>query len=229
MATLDPKIPGRKLAGLAAIVSLPFAYVTQALFMTASGGDVTIFDSGNHMMALTADNAGYFYAAMWTDVLGYYLIFIPVIVYAWKALRHIDENLTGIAFLCGLIYCLLGSFGAVQMAGAFGALHGSQAAGSAAAWEASIGGNWHGYWLLEAILAAIWLGGLAKLLPAAGFKGLGVGAAVLSAIWIVQFITSHAGMAEISDAALALVVILSPLWSVWLGVALLRNPEKEKN
>ncbi len=226
MATLDPKIPGRKLAAIAAIISFPFAYVTQALFMAASDGDVTVFHSGDQMMALAADKAGLFYAAMWTDVLGYYLIFLPVIVYAWKALRHIDENLTDIAFLCGLIYCLLGSFGAVQMAGAFEALHAGHSPGSAAAWEASIGGNWRGYWLLEAILVAIWLGGLAKLLSAIGLRALGLSAAALSAIWVVQFITLHAGMVEISDAALALVVVLSPLWSVWLGVALLRGEKK---
>ena len=104
MAYLNTLIPGRRLAAIAAIVSLPFAYLTQMLFMTASDGNVAIFHDGRAMMALSADNASLFYAAMWADILGYYLIFLPVIIYAWKILREIDENLTDISFMCGLIY-----------------------------------------------------------------------------------------------------------------------------
>ncbi len=224
MSSLNSEIPGRKLAAITAILSLPFAYLTQFLFMSASGGDVSIFHDGQQMMNLDGEQASLFYTAMWTDILGYYLIFLPLIIYAWKALRHIDENLTDIAFLCGLIYCLLGAFGAVHMAGAFEALHSNIATpAKAAAWEATIGGSWRGLWLLEAILAAIWLGGLAKLLNVAGLKGLAIGAGILAVIWTVQFFASHLGQTEISDAALAMVVILSPLWSVWLGAALLRD------
>ena len=71
--------------------------------------------------------------------------FLPVIVYAWKALRHIDETLTDISFLCGFVYCLLGAFGATSMAGAFQALHGgianaspSEIEAASVAWEAEL-------------------------------------------------------------------------------------------
>ena len=46
MSQIDPTIPGRKLAALTAILSLPFAYLTQALFMLASGGDTSLFFDG---------------------------------------------------------------------------------------------------------------------------------------------------------------------------------------
>jgi predicted acetyltransferase len=243
MAYLNPSIPGRKLAAVSAIISLPFAYLTQALFMMASDGDVAMFHDGQQMLNLAQDKASMFYAAMWTDILGYYLIFLPVIIYAWKIVREIDESLTDISFLCGLIYCLLGSFGAVNMAGAFDALYASYAAlpvseqtQAIAAWEATIAGNWRGYWLLEAVLAAIWLGGLGRLLIVAGLKGLGIGAISLAIIWVAQFSLWQVGTVEASDAALALVVILSPLWAVWLGLTLLRlqsntittSPNQEK-
>ncbi|QBF34047.1 hypothetical protein [Thalassococcus sp. S3] len=225
MTSLNFATPGRRLAAFAALLSLPFAYLTQGLFMAASDGDVTRFHDGLDMMTLSAEAADLFYLGMWTDVLGYYLIFLPVLIYAWKLLRDLDEMLTDLAMLCGLIYCLMGTFGAVTMAGAFDALRASASAApdqAAAAWEATIGGQWRGLWLMEAILAAIWLGGLAKLLGSAGLKGLGIGAGVLAAIWVLQFATWHAGLAEVSDAALALVVLLSPLWAAWLGLSLLR-------
>ncbi len=229
MAYLNPVIPGRKLAAITAILSMPFAYLTQFFFVMASDGDVAIFHDGHQMLNLASDNASMFYAAMWTDILGYYLIFLPVIIYAWKILREVNESLTDISFLCGLIYCLLGSFGAVNMAGAFDSLYGGYATASAseqaqavAAWQATIAGNWRGYWLLEAVLAAVWLGGLGRLLAIAGLRGLGLGAMFLSVIWLAQFTLWHLGLDEASDAALTLVVLLSPLWSVWLGISLLR-------
>ena len=160
---------------------------------------------------------------MWTDILGYYLIFLPLLIYAWKLLRPVNESLTDFAFLCGFIYCLLGAFGAVNMAGAFAALHRSEQVGAAAsAWEAVIGGNWRGYWLIEAILATIWLGGLARLLNAAGFRLLGIGAGLLALIWLVQFAPQQFGMQDVADGALAVVVLRSTV--AWLRVTLLRAP-----
>ena len=52
MTAINRNIPGRKLAAITAILSLPFAYLTQALFMSVLGGDVSIFYDGEHMMAL---------------------------------------------------------------------------------------------------------------------------------------------------------------------------------
>ena len=43
MAQLDPTIPGRRLAAITAILSLPFAYLTQALFSLGTGGDPSAF------------------------------------------------------------------------------------------------------------------------------------------------------------------------------------------
>jgi hypothetical protein len=72
------------------------------------------------------------------------------------------------------------------------------------------------------MLAAIWLFGLAKLLNAIGKRGLAIGAAVLAIIWTIQFIAWHLEASQVSDAALAIVVLLSPPWAAWLGITLLR-------
>ncbi|MEM9667439.1 MAG: hypothetical protein AAF950_00810 [Pseudomonadota bacterium] len=229
MSQLDMTVPGRKVASVAAFLSLPFAYLTQTLYVTAAGGDVGIFFEGAKILAVSQQQAGYFYTAMWTDVLGYYLILIPVIVYAWKALRGVNETLADIAFFCGTIFCLLGSFGAVTMAGAFNILYASfsdatleQQAAAIAAWEATIYGQWRGLWLLEATLAFVFLVGLGRLLLDIGRTGLGGVAILLGLIWIVQFTTWQLGYHAVSDAALTAVVLLAPLWSAWLGVVLWR-------
>lgn len=221
------KESGQKPAAIAALISLPIAYLTQVFFGIASGGDVAVFFDGARALALSSQQADAFIAGMWFDIFGYYLIFVPVIIYVWGAIRHTDPFLVDITSMSGLIYCLLGAFGASTMAGAFGGLYTSAGVTDAAAisaWEATISGQWRGLWLLEAVLAALWLGGLAKLLMRGGRRGLGGFAGLLALIWGVQFAGWHIGAHGVSDIALIATTLLSPLWAAWLGISLWRNP-----
>ncbi|MEM9571820.1 MAG: hypothetical protein AAF996_10150 [Pseudomonadota bacterium] len=232
MAQLDPSIPGRRLAAVAAIVSLPFAYLTQTLFTLGSGGDTTAFFDAARLLSVNADHGALLYFGYWADILGYYLIFLPVLIYAWKAFRAVDESLTDLAFACGLVYCLLGAIGAATQAAALQDLRPIHALGTPAdkaaaeaAWTATVAGQWRGLWILEASLAAIWFGGLAKLLLTTGNKGLGWLAALISALWALLFTAWLIGLHELSDLFLVIVVLVSPIWAAWLGIRLWSVPE----
>ena len=227
MASLDPSIPGRRLAAIAAILSLPFAYMTQGLFSLGTGGDPTAFFDPERLLTGSASQIQMLYFGYWVDILGYYLIFIPVLIYAWKALRSINENLTDIAFLCGFVYCLLGAFGAATQAAVLQnlyLLHSSgnpiQQEAAQAAWSATVSGQWRGLWILEASLAAVWFGGMSALLGAIKLRGLGLMAGCIAALWGLLFITWLAGLHELSDLFLVIVVLISPIWAAWLGFKL---------
>ena len=231
MAQLDPTIPGRRLAAITAILSLPFAYLTQALFSLGTGGDPSAFFDAARLLSVSADQSTFLYFGYWVDILGYYLIFLPVLIYAWKALRPVDGSLTDIAFACGLIYCVLGAIGASTQAAAFQELQLLHASGTLAdkaaaeaAWTATVAGQWRGLWILEASLAAVWFGGLAKLLSATGFKGLGWLAALIAVLWGLLFTSWLAGLHELSDLFLMIVVLVSPIWAAWLGIRLWSSP-----
>lgn len=89
---------------------------------------------------------------------------------------------------------------------------------------ATVAGQWRGLWILEASLAAVWFGGLAKLLLATGHSGLGWLAAVVSALWALLFSAWLIGLHELSDLFLMIVVLVSPIWAAWLGIRLWSAP-----
>ena len=230
MVQLDPTVPGRRIAAITAIVSLPFAYLTQTLFSLGTGGDPSAFFDAARLLSVSSNQSTFLYLGYWTDILGYYLILLPVLIYAWKILRVVDESLTDLTFTCGLAYYLLGAIGAATQAAAFQDLHLLHASGTLAektsaeaAWTATVGGQWRGLWILEASMAAIWLGGLAKLLPMIGHKGLGWFAGFIATLWAALFITWLTGLHEISDLFLVAVSLIFPIWAAWLGFTLLRS------
>lgn len=224
---------GRTLAAITAILSLPFAIATQVLFGLVSGGEIAFYFDGARMLNLSPAHAEIYQLALWSDILGYYLIYLPLIAYAWRTFRSVDPALVDFLSLSGVIYCLLGAFAAAGMAGAFEGLYAhhntitsAQPNGAEAAWAATIGGGFRGLWLLEAVLAALWLGGLARIFACTGRRILGLGAAALAAIWLVQFTTWLMDAADISNVALAVVVALTPIWAFCLGLSLLRAGDK---
>lgn len=234
MAYLDASVPARRSAALFALISLPLAIATQACIFIALGGDATLMFDGERLLALPEERANAFYWFLWLDPLGYYAINIPIIIYAWKALRHIDETVADFTSAAGIVYALLGTFGAMTQAGAFEALYGlvqsetttaEMQAGAVASWNATIGGAVRGLWLFEALCAGIWMLGLAKLLVAIGKKALGFTAGFMGLIWIVHWALASADMTAISDPMMGIVVMGGPLWAAWLGIVLWPEPE----
>ncbi|MEM9670774.1 MAG: hypothetical protein AAF950_17820 [Pseudomonadota bacterium] len=220
---------GRKLSAYTLIISLPFAAITQFLFGLGSGGDPALYFNASAALSLDASQASAFYFGMWFDVFGYYLIYLPVILYAWRAYRDSDQNLVDLLSICGIIYTVFGALGAATMAASFQTLHVGYAGldsvqknAAEAAWLATISGQWLGVWKLEAILATVWLGGLSKVLIQHNMRWLGIGALLVAIIWLAQFVTWVAGAHDFSNLTLMLVVVVGPLWAFCLGIALLR-------
>ncbi|MEM1190074.1 MAG: hypothetical protein AAGI72_16205 [Pseudomonadota bacterium] len=230
MNTLNLGVPGRRTAAWIAIVSLPLAFLTQLFLATASKGNSDFLYQSHDLLELAAPDADALYWGLWLDPFGFYLIYIPVIIYTWKALRHIDESIADISSAFGIGYCLLGTFGALTQAGSYEALHALYSStdateireAAAAAWSATAGGQVRGLWLMEAFFAAVWLLGVSRLLFAIERSALGVGAAVLGFCWLVHWVLASADVIAISNLLMAAVVMLGPVWTAWLGVVLLR-------
>ena len=234
MAYLDASVPGRRGAAFLALLSLPLAIATQACIVLAIEGDTTLMFDGARLLALPEGRAEAFYWFLWLDPFGYYAINIPIIIYAWKALRHIDETVADFTSAAGIVYSLLGTFGAMIQAGSFEALYAlfnsetatavSQSA-AAASWSATVGGSIRGLWLFEALCAGIWMLGLAKLLGAIGKKGLSITAGIMGVVWLVHWALASADMTAISNPMMGIVVMGGPLWAAWLGIILWPQPK----
>lgn len=232
MDTLNLQVPGRRTTAWIAIASMPLAFLTQYFLATASKGNSEFLYQSHSLLALPTSDASALYWGLWLDPFGFYMIYIPVIIYTWKALRHVDESIADVSSAFGIGYCLLGTFGALTQAGSFEALHvlyiSTEATevkdAAAAAWSATAGGQVRGLWLMEAFFAAVWLLGASRLLFAISHSGLGVGAAVLGVSWLAHWILASADVTAVSNLLMAVVVMLGPLWTAWLGVVLLRTP-----
>ncbi|MEM1403224.1 MAG: hypothetical protein AAGG55_07835 [Pseudomonadota bacterium] len=231
MNTLNLDVPGRRTAAWVAIVSLPLAFLTQFFLATASKGNAEFLYQSHQLLALPTTDANALYWGLWLDPFGFYMIYIPVIIYAWKALRHVDESVADISSAFGIGYCLLGTFGALTQAGTYEALQGLYVAtesadvreAAAAAWSATAGGQVRGLWLMEAFFAAVWLLGVARLLFAIGKSALGAFAALLGMCWFAHWVLASIDLTAISNPLMAVVVIFGPIWTAWLGVILLRS------
>lgn len=235
MNTLNTSVPGRRLAAYIAIIALPFAIATQTLLSMASQGNPDFLFESHTLLSMPVERADAFYWGLWLDPLGYYGIYIPVIIYAWKALRHIDENVADLSSACGIVYCLFGTIGAMTQAGVYEALYASYNAvdatqqvkdAAAAAWSATAGGQSRGQWLMQGLFASVWMVGLYKLLSAIGQRALGVIAGLMGIAWFAYYILASADLILASNLMMMFVVVGAPLWSAWLGVVLLRSGKK---
>ncbi|MEO0436078.1 MAG: hypothetical protein AAF098_04150 [Pseudomonadota bacterium] len=230
MNTLNLAVSGRRTAAWIAIASLPLAFMTQYFLATASKGNSDFLYQSHNLLGLPSAEANALYWGLWLDPFGFYMVYIPVIIYTWKALRHIYESIADISSAFGIGYCLLGTIGALTQAGSYEALQilysSSEAIevkeAAAAAWSATAGGQVRGLWLMEAFFAAIWLLGVSRLLFAIGRSGLGIAAGFLGLCWFAHWVMASADVTTISNLLMAVVVILGPVWTAWLGIALLR-------
>lgn len=227
MESVNESVGGRKLAAITVLLSVPLAILTQLAGALSVQGDYSMMSSGLDMLSLPPGQAHWYTVSMWFDVFGYYAIYLPVIVYAWKALRHIDEYMTDLCFLCGVIFCVLGTIGAMVWAGAHQSLLAAYAAGTpvqqqaaAMAWEGIAGGQGRGLWLIQSLFATVWLLGLAKLLMAIGKRYLGLSGGAIGVLWLAHYVTWVLGMQTASMALIGLIVMVTPLWAIWLGLFL---------
>ena len=226
MITSGAYFSGHRFAALAALISAPCALGTLALFNAASGGQIPVLFDGASALAIGAENGRLLTLAFWLDIFGYYLIFVPVILYIWKAIRGANEWVADLGAISGLIYCVMGAMAVATMASSFSALQAlyqSGAEAAAATWTGIVAGQWFGIWQAQVIAGAVWALCFGSILMSNGVRLLGGLTFLIGLGWIVQFALMVSDMVDASQAVSNVVVLLQPVWAIWVGVALLRN------
>lgn len=165
------------------------------------------------------------------DVFGYYLPLLPVVLLVQHWYRSKDPAWVRFYTTCALGYILIGATGAAVLAAIqIPLIH---AYGSAQAeqryvlesiiriiWNMVYGGMWN---ILGEALAGIWFLGIGLLLRGerrlTGIVSIIVGiAAFLDALGVILAFEPLALM------GLAVFLLLAPVWALWFGIDLLRNP-----
>ncbi len=221
----------QRLAGWAAIVSVPLAFASAGLSLAPLNFD---FDILANASAAVRELAGEGDTIRWSwvfDVLGYYLLLVPLALVLWNWLKPRNPNLVSVFTLCGLGYLFFGAMGAAIFSAVLSTVADVYAQTSGVAQQiqealyvtfsnAIIGGVWGA---LNALLAAVWWLGIGTFLRSER-RVLGWFSIVLGAIMLLSWIGIATGANALVAITVPIYLVLGPIWTLWLGIVLLRMP-----
>jgi len=189
--------------------------------------DVTFWLSS---LSTGADGARELRQGMILDMFSYYLPLLPVALFLWRWLGSRNPNWVLFYTSCGLGHILIGTIGAVILAAVHPPLISAYAQASveqrpvletvfSAIGNMVFGGMWG---ILDTLLVGIWFLGIGLLLR--GERRL---FSIFSIILGISALLSSLGVILGIEAIALLGVIyglLAPIWTLWLGIDLLRKP-----
>ncbi len=219
----------RRMAAWLAIFALPLAYANVGLALVAVGFDPSAFRDASVGLRLAAQHPGGAMLTRWSmisDMLGFYLMLVPLALVLWDWLREQRPSFVSLATLLGLAYLLCGAVGAAVLAAVMPAqIEGYLQADAAhlpvyetvslAFTRAVYDGVWG---LLDPILGGLWWLGIGLFLrrqrPALGWTTVALGLFML---------LRDVKIGPLEWIGLAVYFVLAPLWAAWVGIDLLRR------
>jgi hypothetical protein len=212
------------LSGITALLCIIFGVI-------AVNYNFEVFNNPALMLTLPGVNAKASRWSMICDMIGYYILLLPVIYYlhCWMKDKTPWGNM--ITF-CGLAYVSIGAIGASILAVAYPqALNTYADAGSEmqpiikANFEfvnsMVYGGMWN---LLEVLFAGTWWLPVGVLFFKAERKSIGIVTILLGSSCFLDGFSGMIQSAALHEIALNGYLYLSILWAVWIGVLIYRKP-----
>lgn len=219
-----------KMVAWCSVLSLPVCGAAMYAFMAAVNFDTTI--TNLPVAAIGHIQSGYLAAWGIFDILGYYLMRVPLIIFLWQWLRALNPMLADTASICALLYIFLAVSAASLLTGSLTGINAQYEAAAPAlrvglegAWIAAISTIYGGLWQFNLIPWLFWglaMGGLLK--SQRRFQGLAlqaVGLASLVGVVGIFFGNSARTLLSIVDNVQ---VNFMPIWMAWVGISLLRKP-----
>jgi hypothetical protein len=221
----------QRVAAVGALVGVAFA-IASALLEIVAIPDASDPASAFPAVITHGRTAGtLFHFSMVSDMLGYYLLLIPLAIFLWRWLRSQSPLLCAVSTTAGLSYCLMGAAGAIVLGTVLPALGDQYSAASGAQREVLLATGtavanavYQGIWnTLDAITAGVWWLGTGYLLrsqrPKLGIVWMLTGAA--SVVDAVGFMTS---VTVVGLIGLIPFIVLVPVSAAVVAVDLLRRP-----
>lgn len=222
----------RRVAAWLAILALPFAFANVGLALVAVDYDFTLFGdfaSGFRAIADRPDGPALLRWSMISDMLGFYLMLIPLALVLWDWLRARNQPLVTLFTLFGVAYLLCGAIGAailsvvlpyqvdayVNAAVADRYVH-------QALFLAFSSAIYDGVWgTLDPLLGGVWWVGLGSILRR-DRKALGWVTVVLGIFMLLRDVK----LGPLEMIGLFVYFVLAPVWAAWAGIDLLLKSEK---
>lgn len=219
-----------KLAAFAAILSCPIALLSLFLVFGAFNWDFDVAFNPAKAIAYLPDPSTTLRFGWLLDLLGFYLLLMPVAIFLEKYLSKKAPLHSRLFAVCGLGYILFGALGAAMMSGTsepvFAAYQSGDAMQKAAA-AAVFANTFHevfdGVWnQFSMLLAAVWLLGTGWLMRPE-HRWLSWMTSVIGVASLLDFLGMITGSEAISGIGLNIYLWLGPVWALWLGIAIWRQ------
>lgn len=221
----------RKLAAGSAILAVPLAYLTVALIMVSTGFDPSVFEDPSALVAIGVDGAALFRISQIIDMFGFYLLWIPPMVYLWYWLRPHAPLTVGLLSGLGVTFAAIAALGAAVNAATLPPLMVDYAAAGAEA-RPAIAALFTGFsnavivglfGIFARLLISVWLLGIGVYLRRER-RWLGAGAIGFGGFTTLSFLGNVFGAPAVHSVGVSGYIFLGPLWLLWLGVTLWRLP-----
>ena len=221
----------QRFAALAAIISFPLTIGSIVLSGMALDFNMEAATNPALLLSVGADGANLSRWGMILDMLGYYLPLLPVALFLWRWLRSRNPDWVLFYTSCGLGFILIGAIGAVILAAVHPPLINAYAQASveqrpaletvfSAVWNMVYGGMWN---ILGELLAGTWFLGIGLLLRSER-RLFSIFSIILGSSALLDSLGMILGIEAIALLGVSIFVFLAPVWTLWIGIDLLRKP-----
>jgi len=223
----------RRTAAWLAILALPLAYANVGLGLLAADFDLTAFEDavqGFRSVASHPSGAELLRWSMIADMLGFYLMLVPLALVLWIWLKDQSPQWMSLFTLFGLGYLFFGAMGAAILSvvmpsqiDAYARTAATESHIHEAISVAFASAIYDGVWgTLNPLLAGVWWIGIGGFLRR-DRRALGWVTIVLGIFMVLRDVK----IGSIELIGLSVYFVLAPIWAAWLGVDLLRKTERE--
>jgi hypothetical protein len=219
----------RRTAAWLAILALPLAYANVGLALVAVDFDFAAFgdfEGGFRMIAGRPDGAGLVRWSMIADMLGFYLMLVPLALVLWDRLREKNRQLSTVSTLFGLGYLFFGAAGAAVLSVVLPDQLNAYAQTAVAERQVHqlmfltfSSAIYDGVWgTLNPLLGGVWWVGIGAILRQER-RALGWITIVLGIFMLLRDVK----IGPLELIGLSVYFVLAPIWAAWLGIDLLRK------
>lgn len=216
-------------AGVTALVAAPVALLGLVLGLQLADFDAEAFRDPDFVLGLGADEAGSLRASFLLVMLGSYLLVVPLALWLSSRLGDSADWRWRLTTVAGLAYLGLGAAGSCILAVVWPDLVRQAAEGAdretlivafRAATRIAEDGLQGAF---QNLAGAVWWAGLGLALRRVGQRGLGSFTLVLAVGSALNTFGALLSVEALTLVGLTLTVLLSPVWTVALGVVALRG------
>jgi hypothetical protein len=220
----------RRTAAWLAVWALPLAYANVGLALAAVDFDLATFgdfERGFRMIVTRPDGAGLVRWSMITDMLGFYLMLVPLALVLWDWLKGKNQQLITVSTLFGLGYLFFGAVGAAILSvvlpdqlNAYAQTAVAERPIHQAIFLVFSSAIYDGVWgTLNPLLGGVWWVGVGAILRHQR-RALGWTIIVLGVFMLLRDVK----IGPVELIGLSVYFVLAPICAAWLGVDLLRKP-----